>query len=66
MRYRDGPDIGDLPAEGAGDSSIVLVTMQVMLDCHVEEQSDMGIGDAVIDLPALFPSLDEAGETKLA
>jgi hypothetical protein len=45
---------------------MAVVAVEIVLDGYVQEQSNMGVGYAVVDLPSLSTRLDEAGETKLA
>jgi hypothetical protein len=35
--------------------NVILMTVQVVLDCHVEQEADVRVGDPVKDLAALFP-----------
>jgi len=45
---------------------MIPVTVKVVLDHHVQEQSHMGVGDSIEHLPALFAGLDQTRQTKLA
>lgn len=42
------------------------VIMEIVLHGHVEEQSDMAVGDPVEDLTTLFAGPHQTGEPKLA